>query len=359
MESCLNPHTLLSGLAHVDQDLGRRRTAPWESVPIKLLAAWAARAREGAYFFKWMTNTTFLSKWVGTHTCSQDSYVAHTHTHTHPLWLHPLSWQEGTTMWGSTRQTYPVSSAPFVVGSGTRGHRSSGAALPGDDHVPLPAHVSLLTTSTHTSGLLPTPCRCEAFFAIKMMLWKSASCLVRDQPALLQKVQTPQLPVPGAATHSTATSRWQHPRDLPQSSWKARLSQKTSKSNSCQASRWARYSLHMRPYSSHTRSSFPLDRWENRGSEWLGQQTILGHGSRQCAVSQATGEGPRSNLGPLGCALPATPTDKGSVHVGCACMSYWWVSRRSWEEVAQLEPQTFVCRMLASSCTNNFWFIRK
>lgn len=91
---------------------------------------------------------------------------------------------------GSTRQTYPVSSAPFVGGSGTRGHRSSGAALPEDDHVPLPVHVSLLTTSTHTSGLLPTPCRCEAFFTIKMMLGKSGSYLVRDQPALLQKVAT-------------------------------------------------------------------------------------------------------------------------------------------------------------------------
>lgn len=112
------------------------------------------------------------------------------HTHTHPLWLHPLSWQEGTTMWGSTRQTYPVSSAPFVGRGGTRRHRSSGAALPEDDHVPLPAHLSLLTTSTHTSGLLPTPCSCEAFFTIKMMLWKSGSCLVRDQPALLQKVAT-------------------------------------------------------------------------------------------------------------------------------------------------------------------------
>ena len=33
---------------------------------------------------------------------------------THPLWLHPLSWQEGTTMWGRTRQTYPISSALFV-----------------------------------------------------------------------------------------------------------------------------------------------------------------------------------------------------------------------------------------------------
>ena len=118
-------------------------------------SVWPGSCRPGpgksAYFFQWMTKTSSLGKRVGTHTCSPDSYMAHPH----PLWLHPLSWQEGTTMWGHTGQTYPISSALLVGGSGTKGRRSSGAALPEEDHVPLPALVSLLTVSIH-----PTPRAC-------------------------------------------------------------------------------------------------------------------------------------------------------------------------------------------------------
>lgn len=222
-------------------------------------------------------------------------------------------------MWGHTGQTYPISSALFVGEVVQEGVEALEQLWRKRTTCPS-LHLWACSPSALTPhlGLVAHSMQVWSIFHHKddaLQEWELSS----QGQALFQKVATRKR----LATASSWGSNPEHSNQLVTTFTrsttellKARLSQKNFKSNSRQVSRWARYSLHMRPYGSHERSSFPLDRWENWGSEWLGQQTILGHGSKRCAMSHAIGEGPKSNLGPLGCTLPATPADKGDVHVG-------------------------------------------